>query len=130
MSNFYLVPITYEGMKFASVEHAYQSAKTLDPTERIRFTSPLLTAGQAKRLGRKVTIRSDWENEKLNVMETLLRIKFTNPLLASALLRTIPHDLIEGNDWGDRFWGVCKGKGENHLGKLLMKIRAELRERG
>jgi predicted NAD-dependent protein-ADP-ribosyltransferase YbiA (DUF1768 family) len=59
-------------------------------------------------------------------METLLRQKFAHPELRAKLKETNDAELVEGNWWGDRFWGVCRGEGENHLGKLLMKIRAEL----
>jgi len=63
----------------------------------------------------------------MQMMEELLRLKFESPELRKLLLETGEHELIEGNNWGDRFWGVVDGVGDNHLGKLLMKIRAELR---
>jgi predicted NAD-dependent protein-ADP-ribosyltransferase YbiA (DUF1768 family) len=59
-------------------------------------------------------------------MEDLSRQKFSHPELRQKLLDTGSCTLVEGNTWGDTFWGVCDGVGENHLGKLLMTIRADL----
>jgi ribA/ribD-fused uncharacterized protein len=110
-----------------TVEHAYQAAKSMDPQVR-RKIQGAGSPGEAKRLGRNVILRSDWDEIKLSVMEDLLRQKFgsKNIGMSAMLLRTGTLELIEGNTWGDVYWGVCNGKGENHLGKLLMKIRQEL----
>lgn len=124
LSNFHPVPVVFEGLEFPSVEHAYQAAKTVDPAERQRFLTG--TAAQAKRAGRKVTLRPDWAEVRLGVMERLVRQKFRRPELRELLLATGEAELVEGNHWNDTFWGVCKGKGENHLGRILMKVRAEL----
>lgn len=61
-------------------------------------------------------------------MEELLVIKFSgkDPFLTRALMATGNAELVEGNTWNDTFWGICNGTGENHLGKLLMKVRANL----
>ena len=54
--------------------------------------------------------------------------KFTqNEELKSRLLATGTHLLEEGNTWGDKIWGTVDGEGENHLGKILMRVRKELR---
>lgn len=126
LSNFWNVGVTLDGVGYATVEHAYQAAKTLSAGERekIRFAA---TPGQAKKMGRGVTQRVDWDNVKLAIMETLLRQKFQQPQMRAWLLETEDEELVEGNAWGDVFWGVCKGAGQNHLGKLLMQIRAELK---
>lgn len=128
LSNFWLCAVPADdGFSYPSTEHAYQAEKTLDPDQRqkIRLAD---TSGIAKRLGRSVTKRPDWDDIKLGVMERLLRHKFTlHPSLKEKLLATGDRKLIEGNTWGDTYWGVCKGTGENNLGKLLMKIREELR---
>ena len=88
----------------------------------------VLTCGQAKRLGSQIPLRHDWEQVKLDVMETILRDKFTRHSgLRVQLLDTGDRELVEQNTWGDRFWGVC-GVGENHLGRLLVKIRTGLRD--
>ena len=86
------------------------------------------TAKDAKRFGRQVKLRKDWDLVKVNVMEMLLRQKFARPALREQLLSTKDSILIEGNNHGDTFWGVCKGTGENYLGRLLMKIRQEIIE--
>lgn len=124
-SNFWPAQISYEGVLYPSTEHAYQAAKTLDSAERARIAA-LPTAKEAKKAGRTVALRSDWEQVKLGVMEAILRCKFALPELAQKLRETRGRDLIEGNDWNDRFWGVYRGEGLNHLGRLLMKIRDEL----
>lgn len=124
LSNFYLCNIEYNGFKYTSVEAAFQAQKCLDKNVMAEFTK--MTPGQAKKHGRKVKLRNDWESVKLSIMEELVRIKFTsNRDIQQLLLDTQNAELIEGNNWNDRFWGVCKGKGENNLGKILMKIRNE-----
>ena len=121
LSNFWTALVVLDGVTYPTVEHAYQAAKTLDLAARAGFTAG--SAGEAKRLGRTVTIRPDWDAVKLSVMEDLVRQKFSDSSLRALLLATAPHELVEGNWWGDRFWGVCKGSGENHLGKILMRVR-------
>ena len=127
LSNFWLCTIYLDGYSYPSTEHAYQAAKTDNPVDRDRIRKAP-TCKEAKHLGYLVKLRSDWESIKLSVMEDLLRQKFTDyPDLKQKLLATGDQELIEGNTWNDTYWGVCNSKGENHLGKLLMKIRAELR---
>ena len=126
LSNFYPARVTYGGVTYSTVEHAYQASKTLDIPERV-LISAMPTPGNAKREGRHVTLRPDWENVKLVIMEELLQQKFAIPELRKALLDTGNSILIEGNNWGDSFWGTYHGIGANHLGKLLMKIREELK---
>ena len=123
LSNFYPVEIKLDGIVYPNAETAFQAQKTLDVEERRKF-SMLKNPVQAKRLGRKVKLRDDWEEVKLDIMTEIVSQKFLqHPHLIEMLLQTGDEELIEGNKWGDRFWGVCKGKGENHLGKILMKIR-------
>ena len=128
LSNFYPSPILLNDHEvYATVEHAFQAAKAVraDDRERIRTA---ITPGIAKRRGRTVALRSDWESIKLDVMLNLLRIKFaSNTSLAARLLDTSDEYLEEGNDHGDRFWGSVAGQGQNHLGRLLMQVREELR---
>lgn len=125
LSNFYPAEVALDGVVYPSVEHAYQAAKTLDAKEREAFHQhPLPTAAEAKKLGRKLTMRPDWEDVKLAVMKGLLIQKFDHADLKEQLLQTGKVQLAEGNYWGDTFWGVDKKKGgQNHLGKLLMEIR-------
>ena len=127
LSNFYPCRVLLDGVTYGSVEHAFQAAKTVNPVERERIQR-CSTPGAAKRLGREVVLRPEWERIKLGVMKELVRQKFTHdPRLRAQLLKTYPHPLVEENTWGDRFWGVCGGVGENHLGRILMEVRADLR---
>lgn len=108
-----------------TVEHRYQAAKT-DIAAEVAAILGADTPNAAKKLGRKATIRCTWEFEKVAVMLVLLRIKFSIPSLRQNLLDTGDAELIEGNWWGDTFWGQVEGKGMNMLGKLLMQVRAEI----
>jgi len=128
LSNFWPAEVIFENLTFPSVEHAYQAAKTLSLDERRRVAA-LTTPSEAKKAGHKLQQRPDWERVKFDVMEECVRYKFTHhDDLKTKLLGTGDAELIEGNDWGDVIWGVYQGKGENRLGKILMKIRSELRE--
>lgn len=124
LSNFAIQAIVFEGKTYPTTENAYQAAKTAIPAERVQFET--MTPGQAKRAGRRVTIRSDWDNVKLSVMEDVTRKKYQHDPFKSKLLGTGDQYIVEGNTWHDTFWGVCKGEGKNNLGKIIMKIRKEL----
>lgn len=126
LSNFYPTQIRYGGI-YPTAEHAYQAMKTLSLNERFKIAK-LTTPGQVKRAGREVTLRPDWEDIKLRVMEEILYNKFHNRELAKKLIATGGQVLVEGNTWGDTYWGVCNGKGKNNLGKLLMAVRATYRK--
>ena len=127
LSNFFPCQVSHQGLLFQSSEAAFQASKSLDMIERRKFTA--VHAGKSKRMGRKLQIRSDWEEVKIQMMREILQCKFSqNPELKSKLLATGNAQLIEGNSWNDTFWGVCKGVGKNHLGKLLMEIRNSLKE--
>jgi len=125
LSNFTSVEVLLDGVKYPSVEAAYQAAKTLDAHKRAPFKTA--AAADAKKMGRRLPLRPDWEQVKLGIMEGLLRQKFRQEPFKTQLKATGTAELIEGNYWGDTYWGTCQGVGENHLGKLLMKIRKELR---
>jgi ribA/ribD-fused uncharacterized protein len=127
LSNFYPCWVKFKGDDYPSVEHAYQAAKTLDEQLRLMFQEPVMTAGEAKKAGRRLKVREDWEKVKRGVMSIILREKFKQPKFKELLLATGDEELVEGNWWGDTYWGVCNSRGENHLGKLLMEIRDELR---
>jgi ribA/ribD-fused uncharacterized protein len=126
LSNFFPSPIVYDKIYYPTVEHAFQAQKTLDIVGRKRI-SLAASAADAKHMGKLVDLRKDWETVKLEVMEKCLRLKFEHEQLKQQLLDTGDAELIEGNTWNDTFWGVCGGVGLNHLGKLLMKIREELK---
>lgn len=124
LSNFWPASVVFEGVTYPSVEHAYVASKTLDVIARRDI--PNMAAGAAKRYGRKLRIRSDWTEVRVSLMRDFVRQKFAAPLLAAQLIATAPAELIEGNTWGDTFWGVCGSKGENNLGKILMQVRDQL----
>lgn len=126
LSNFHLIKIKYEGIVYPSTEHAYQACKTLDNAVRLEI-SKLKTPKEARRAGQKLKIRPDFDSVKLKIMEDINRLKFKNEYLAGRLKSTGESYLEETNWWGDKFWGVCDGIGENNLGKILMKVRSELK---
>ena len=127
LSNFWPAKVHYEGMEYNSVEHAYQAAKTLDKETRLRIRD-LRKPGEAKHEGNKVEMRADWEEVKVDIMRFLVREKFSmNSKLKEQLLATGDQYLEETNHWGDTFWGVCRGRGRNELGRILMEVREELK---
>ncbi len=128
LSNFYNAPVTYGGISYYNNEAAFQAQKCTDKADMQQFAQ--LDPSQAKRLGRSITLRKDWEQVKISLMTEIVRAKFTqNPELAEKLAATGGAHLEEGNNWGDRIWGTVNGVGANNLGKILMQIRDELRER-
>ena len=127
LSNFYPVKIEVDGICYQNAEAAFQAQKCINPEDRVLFAG--LPAVKAKQRGRQVKLRLDWDVVRLSVMEKVVRAKFMqNPNLAARLVATGTMPLEEGNSFGDTFWGVDMrtGEGENHLGKILMKIRDEL----
>jgi ribA/ribD-fused uncharacterized protein len=126
LSNFAPCRLEVDGKVYKTLEHAYQAMKTETPElkEWIR-NSP--TPNIARVRGRTIDIRANWGQIKLTVMLELLRKKFAVDPFREQLVSTFPSQLIEGNRHGDVFWGRCYGKGENHLGRLLMQVRDELR---
>lgn len=111
---------------YPSVENAYQAAKA-PSSWRHRFAG--VPAGVAKRMGREVPMRADWDDLKVEVMRHLIGQKFAEGSpLSGLLLATGEAEIIEGNHWNDVFWGVCRGRGLNTMGKLLMEQRARLRQ--
>lgn len=122
LSNFYGVPVTYNGIRYLNNEAAFQAQK--DPERALEFAN--LPPNKAKRLGRRVTMRPDWDKVKDQIMYELNKQKFAQPHMRNMLLATGERELIEGNYWNDRYWGVCDGTGQNKLGKILMRVRSEL----
>lgn len=125
LSNFYIEP---DG---THVEGEYQSMKTIPNSLHLRDMKP----GQAKRAGAQIKelgkLRPDWFEISLDLMEFFVTWKFLHhPELTQKLLDTGDAVLIEGNNWGDTFWGQVDGKGDNHLGKILMKVRSGIRKFG
>ena len=129
LSNFHPSPIWYNGFLWPTVEHAYQAAKTDDEDEKAHVLA-CLTPGRAKRMGKDVKLRDDWQDVCVDTMRTLTMLKFAaHPDLRRMLVNTGYDELQEGNTWGDVFWGVNikTGVGQNYLGNILMNVRHWLR---
>jgi ribA/ribD-fused uncharacterized protein len=137
LSNFYPCLIEHRGITYPSVEHFYVSMKCNGPQfmNGVQYTpadfremiAKIPHPGVVKKLGKKISIRSDWNEKKLEFMNWAVREKFKDVKLVEMLLDTGDEELVESNVWNDTFWGVCDGKGKNHLGKILMKVRDEIR---
>jgi len=138
LSNFYPVTIEHQGIKYPSVEHYYVAMKIkndqqidgryityIDCREMI---AKMPDPSKVKQFGKILKLRKDWDDVKLDVMLWGIREKFKNEDLRQLLTETGDEELVEGNWWGDKFWGVSNGEGENHLGKILMKVREELKQ--
>jgi len=131
LSNFWLCSIEFEGLIYPSTENAFQAAKTFNSKEKLRFAH-ILSPKESKKWGRQLQLRHDWNDIKLDVMEQVNRSKFIKGShLADKLIATENRELIEGNRWGDLYWGANIEQsedfsGRNHLGKILMKIRKDL----
>jgi len=127
LSNFEPCVIMFEGEEYKSVEHAYVASKTLELSER-KHIQQLEHAGQAKRYGKTITLRSDWEVVKITFMQFLLQQKFNQAPFKNLLTETGQVEIIEGNRWGDKFWGAVldvngQFQGQNNLGVLIMSLR-------
>lgn len=126
LSNFYLAPVEWEGIHYSNNEAAFQSAKVISKESRKQFVH--LDPSKAKQKGRRVQLRHDWERIKEQVMYEVCYAKFSqNEDLKKKLLETGDKYLEEGNTWGDKEWGTSNGVGKNKLGKILMRIRDELK---
>lgn len=126
LSNFERCDIYYKGIIYPSSETAYQAQKTMNI--KVRQIISKLDARESKTIGSALKLRPDWEDVKLGIMEDIVRIKFNLPQFKPKLVDTGNMLIIESNHWGDIFWGECNGVGENHLGKLIMKIREEIKQ--
>lgn len=127
LSNFYSAPVKYEGTIYRNNEAAFQAQKCINPANKQKFID--LIPSEAKRLGRRIELRRDWENVKVSIMKNIVKAKFEqNSKLAEKLIATKDTHLEEGNSWGDRVWGTVNGIGTNKLGKILMEVRNEIIE--
>jgi ribA/ribD-fused uncharacterized protein len=125
---------------YSSVEHAFQALKTEDPEERKKFQPGgllvdeeyrTMTAAEAKKFGRMVSLSKNWSSIRVSIMAQLVALKFGDPIYKGKLLATRPKMLIEGNYWHDNFWGACfcsratcrGASGLNRLGQILMNVR-------
>ena len=128
LSNFYPCVLYYNYQKFLNSEAAYQCQKCANEEDKAQFS--FLKAGPAKRMGRAIEVRSDWNDIKVQEMEEITFLKYMqNKELREKLIATFPEDIIEGNRWGDTFWGVCDQVGANVLGQILMNLREDIIDR-
>lgn len=129
LSNYFTAEVELDGEKYPTIEHAFQAAKTTSPDERKKILA-CGSPAEARKTGRRVQLRPDWESIKIDVMRQLVRQKFTkNALLRKQLIDTGLQELVEENTWGDTFWGMVDGEGSNHLGEILMDVREELKRK-
>lgn len=127
LSNFSSYPVEYDGIRYDNSEAAFQAQKCKDYKDRLQFGS--LNSSEAKKLGRKVSLRPDWEDVKVQLMREIVYAKFEqNDDIREKLLLTGDEYLQEGNTWGDRVWGAVNGVGANLLGQILMEVREHFRE--
>lgn len=131
LSNFYMEDIKYRGRIYKSAEHMFQIAKCTKKSDREKIRNAE-TPRSAKIIGRFVQMRPHWDVDQVDIMETIIRCKFRNPKLKQLLRETGDMELTEQNYWHDTFWGVCgcskhERTGLNMLGKILMKIRDEIK---
>lgn len=125
LSNFYEREVTYKGITYKNNEAAFQAQKCINEQDRVLFKD--LNASEAKKLGRRISLRKDWESIKADEMYNIVLSKFEqNADLKEKLIALKDYHLEEGNTWGDRIWGTVNGQGKNLLGKILMKVRDEL----
>ena len=132
LSNFSPATIVHEGITYPSVEHFYVAMKSADIEIREQIAK-LETAGQAKRIGREIEVTAglppNWYEDKLVHMRFALEQKYNQEPYKQQLIDTGGQTIIEGNTWGDEFWGVNlrTDEGKNNLGIMIMEIRDELK---
>jgi N-glycosidase YbiA len=122
-------PHTGQRRRYRTVEHFFQAHKAIDAAGHAAVADAP-TPREAKRQGRRVALREDWEEVKQQVMLDGLRRKFALPRFREVLLATGDRPIMEDSrydfEWGardaDGGWG-----GQNLLGRLLEQVRAELR---
>lgn len=131
LSNFYPHKFTYNGVEYYNSEAAFQAQKCINAEDKL-VLSNMESPGEAKKYGKTVALREDWEYVKNDVMYSVLMAKFSSDgELKRKLLDTGDEELVEGNTWGDSYWGfdLEKNEGKNILGKLLMQVRKDLAEK-
>lgn len=126
LSNYYNCSVPYNGITYLNAEAAFQAQKETNPVKKLSYADVPPNIG--KRMGRKASLRKDWENVKDNIMYEVVKSKFVhNPDLIKKLLN-VKEPIIEDNTWNDTYWGVCNGKGENKLGQILTRLQNEFRK--
>lgn len=131
LSNFFMTDVMYDGQLWPSSEHAYMAAKTTCSMTRALINSAP-TPAEAKKIGRNLVLRPGWDSMKYAIMHEILMDKFErNAIIRQKLIDTGDQQLVEGNWWGDKIWGVClkTGQGQNKLGEALMTVRTHMQLR-
>lgn len=129
LSNFYESPFLMDGVLYSSVEHAYQAQKAESDFSLFKEIAEVESAAAARKLGQKAKLPENWDTRKVLVMRRCVTLKFlSNSDLKTELLKTAPYHLEETNWWGDQFWGVCNGIGDNFLGLILVDLRKKFEE--
>ena len=124
LSNYYPCTVEYEGLVYNSSEAAFQAQKVIDKNKKKDFCN--IPPNEAKRLGRRIHLRKDWESVKDQIMYEIVKAKFSQNKDFKDLLLQVKEPIVEDNTWGDTYWGVCNGIGQNKLGKILERIKKEL----
>jgi predicted NAD-dependent protein-ADP-ribosyltransferase YbiA (DUF1768 family)/RNA recognition motif-containing protein len=129
LNNEYPCKVYFEGRLYPSVFHAFQAARSDKDHERAKM-SLADSMQELYELATEIEDPIDWHNKRLTVMEKCIRDKFRRDReLREKLRKTGNRDLI--NSYADRtasnlFWGMVDGKGENHLGQILMNVRLDI----
>lgn len=132
LSNMHSCKVWYKGITYPSAEHAFVASKIefdgkLSSILHKIKVSKIANPGEAKKYGKTIVLAPGWDENKIEIMRDIVLAKFTqNHDLEKKLLATGNAELVEGNTWWDRFWGVCQGEGQNQLGKILMEVRTFL----
>lgn len=123
LSNFYICPVSInigsKTLTFRNSEAAFQAQKNFELADKFCY----LTGYEAKKYGKQIPLTTEnWDVYRLTAMAKALHAKFNSSKLLNKL-KEITEEIVEDNYWNDFYWGVCKGKGQNMLGKMLMVVR-------
>jgi ribA/ribD-fused uncharacterized protein len=113
-------PIRLWEQNWLTAEHTFHAGKTANPSD-FRFIRDAPTPGEAYRRGRKIALRPDWGQVRRQIMLQVVTAKFSNPDLRGQLVATGSAPLINGNSWGDDYWGAVPTT-SNPVGELWQAI--------
>lgn len=126
LANTYNSDITYDGMTYTNAEAAYWAQRVKDKRARNKYSR--LSGNKARAKAMQAIPIEDWETTKNDIMMNILRVKFNkNSELGKKLIATNDAKIINTNTYRDDYYGVYMNKGKNILGKMLMKIRDEIK---
>lgn len=126
LCNFYMRPMTFNGLNYSNAEAAYQAQKCLYDEDKMLFVEggDFSSPREAQKRGQQIAIVDNWDDKRVEVMYEVIAEKFLqNPDLAERLIQTNGQLITEGDRFSDTFWGLTEDGGENHLGNILMYIR-------